>query len=143
MQRAIVPAGLLAAALERLGVSSPAGRTDIGRSASQTLWDRFIDARARHYMLLPADAWPASAAPSIERPLPRALDEAGTCLVFWMRERACVVPAGHLEANLDEILESDDEGVIAVNAGTLEAILSVGGHGDMRLTRRPAAEPRE
>lgn len=133
--------GRVAEALAQFGFSSPSALTNVGRRASEALWDRFVDPRARHYMLLPADAWLGAAAPLIERPLPRALDEAGTWLVFWMRERACVVPAGHLEASLDEILESDDEGVIAINSGTLEAILSVGGHGEIRLTRRPAPEP--
>jgi hypothetical protein len=133
--------GRVEEALEQLGLSSPTALTHVGRRASEALWDRFVDTRARHFMLLPADAWPESAAPLIERPIARALDEAGTWLVFWMRERACVVPAGHLEATLDEILEADDEGVIAINTGTLEAILSVGGHGHVRLTRRPAAEP--
>lgn len=131
--------GRLGRALEALGCASPTGLTRLGRDASRALWNAFVDPRARHYMLLPADAWPEAAAPVIERPLARTLDEAGTWVVFWGREAACMVPAGELDASLDEILQTGDEGVIAINTATLDAILSVGGHGDIRLTRRPAA----
>ena len=133
--------GRLARALNALGLSSPSGLTDVGRDASKALWKAFVDPRARHYMLLPPDAWPARAAPSIARPLPRLLDEAGTWLVFWMCERACVVPAGDLDASFDAILMTDDEGVIAISTATLDVVLSVGGHGVLSLARRPPSGP--
>lgn len=133
--------GRLARALRR--VAPKVGDRELSRAQSVALWDEFIDPdpRHRHYMRLPSTSWVVDVRRSGQRismaPPPPDLASAGRWVIWWMRERATLCWAESLEAAVPAILQDDDEGVIALSTGTLDVLVSVGGHGLWWRGRRP------
>ena len=133
--------GRLSRALAALGVADAATLVYLFCGAASGLWDELVlEGRpgGRHGMLLDRSHWPnAIVAEPLALPLPSRFVEARQWLVFWMRERAALLPGHTLTARLDELLDEDDEALIALNTDTLDSLQSWGGHRRWVTMRRP------
>ena len=133
--------GRLERALDALGLAEATTLHRLPRAAACALWDELIlEGRpgGRHGMLLDRSHWPnATQAAPIALPLPERFGAARQWLVCWMRERAALLPGHALEASLEDLLDEDDEALIALNTDTLDSLQSWGGHRRWVTMRRP------